>query len=201
MKKKVFIIMTILLSSLFAQESDWQEDSWDTDSISEMEQGNDTFKKMEIKNRSKKEYADKVYKYIENEDYIVKNNNIEIATIQLNDNLRNSNIEVNVMTENLHVEGDQYRGDTIDIKRNNYKHFVQHDESRNLFNDESLEDLSTEDTTLSLVETKDPLYQKVDDEDVSELETIDLRNQNDIKEVNVYIKNTTIRVDNNYENK
>ncbi len=196
MKKRFLTIgASILIStlSLSANDADWQEDSWDNQAQHEMEQSNDVFKEMEIKNRSQKEYKDKVYKYIENEDYIVKNNNIEIATVELSDDLRSSNLEVNVMTENLKVEGDSYRGDTIEIKKNDYKHFVKHDERAIGSNNENA-------TPKTIIEVNDPLYQKVEDEDISQLEVIDLRENPEIKEVNVYIKNTTIRVDNKDEN-
>ena len=204
--KRVYCLITIVALStitLTADESDWVDDSWDNKAISEMEQGNDTFKKIEIKNRSKREYDDKVYKYIENRDYNVKNNSVEIATVQLDNDLRNSDIEINVLTENLKVEGDKYRGDGIDFKRNDYKHFVKHDDLSNSFDKGQKEDENQEhkNIPLTLIEPTDPLYQKVDDEDISELEVIDLRDKYKTREVNVYIKDTRIRVGSNYEDR
>jgi len=198
MRNRIYIMVAIFsLTALLANESDWSDSSsWDTESIKEAEQDNDVFKKMEIKNRSKKKYKDKVYKYIEDRDYNVKNNSIEIATVELNDNIKNSDIEVNVLTENLKVYGDQYKGSGIDIRENPYKHFVNHDESSfNLFKQDNSREPKT------VIEQTDPLYQKVPNSNVSELEVIDLRDKNRVKEVNVYIKDTTIRVGSNYEDK
>ena len=193
--KKILLILSIMIPMvlLLASDSDWSSDDWGESSKEEL--GNDTFKKMEIKNRSKKKYKDKVYKYIEDRDYSVKNNNIEIATVELSDDLRSSDIKVNVLTENLKVEGDRYRGDNINLKRNEYKHFVKHDESSLFLNDND----KNIDKSKTIIEQTDPLYTKVKDDDVSELEIIDLRDKPKTKEVNVYIKNTTIRVGANYE--
>jgi len=194
MKKRFFIISIIAIVSilLYAEESDWQSDSWDSKAQEEMEQSNGVFKEMEIKNRSKKEYDDKVYKYIKDKDYVVKNNNIEIATVELSDDLRSGDVEVNVMTEDLRVQGDSYRGDSLAMRKNDYKHFVKHDERGiSQFDEIGKETLGTPKT---IIETQDPLYQKVADEDISQLEVIDLREKPEVKEVNVYIKNTTIRV-------
>ncbi len=202
MKQHFFIFNVLLLlhgTPLQADDSDWQDDSWDTQAQQEMEQENEIFKEMEIKNRSKKEYQDRVYKYIENEDYVVKNNNIEIATVELSDDLRSQDIEVNVLTENLKVEGDAYRGDSIPLKRNDYKYFVNHDESAIELTTQGDEFIEEEANPKTIIETSDPLYEKVPDEDVSELEVIDLRDKPQTKEVNVYIKNTTIRVDDDYQ--
>ena len=201
MRKIVFFITAILISSnLQADSSDWDSDDWDSKAISEMEKGNDTFKKMEVKNRSKKVYRDKVYKYIEDRDYNVKNNNIEIATVQLNNNLQSSDVKVDVMSEDLKVVGDRYKGDSIDLKRNDYKHFVKHDEVIP-FKDEESQNQDNSKKPVTIIEPIDPLYQKVKDDDISELEVIDLRNKSRVKEVNVYIKNTTIKVGSNYEDK
>jgi hypothetical protein len=201
---RIAILITFLLITdiIHADSSDWQDDSWDNRAIFEMEKENDTFKKMEIKNRSKKKYKDKVYKYIEDRDYSVENNNIEIATVELSDDIRGSDIKVNVLTENLKVEGDRYRGNKIDLKRNEYKHFVKHDDSSSLFlnSDDSEDgDSNIEKKPKTIIEQTDPLYTKVKDDDVSELEVIDLRDKPKTKEVNVYIKNTTIRVGASYE--
>ncbi len=186
--------------TLQADSSDWQSDDWDNKAISEMEKGNDTFKKMEVKNRSKRVYKDKIYKYIEDRDFNVKNNNIEIATVKLSNNLQSSDVKVNVMSEDLKVVGDKYKGDSLDLKRNDYKHFVKHDENTP-FKNENSENQDSSKKPIAIIESTDPLYQKVKDDDISELEVIDLRNKNRVKEVNVYIKNTTIRVGSNYEDK
>ena len=203
MRKIVFFITIILISSnLQADNSDWESDDWDSKAISEMEKGNDTFKKMEVKNRSKRVYRDKVYKYIEDRDYNVKNNNIEIATVQLSNNLQSSDVKVDVMSEDLKVVGDRYKGDSMDLKRNDYKHFVKHDEVIS-FKDKG-EEIKNEDSPkkpVTIIEEIDPLYQKVKDDTISELEIIDLRDKSRVKEVNVYIKNTTIRVGSNYADK
>jgi len=199
--KWLYIVVLFLLSInlLLADEKDWIDNSWDNSAIDEMEHENDVFKKMEIKNRSKKEYNDKVYKYIENRDYNVESNNIEIATVEVDDSLKSSDIVVNVLTEDLRVYGDKYKGSSIDIKKNPYKYFVNHDEaSFELFSVKNNGE-DNEDKPKTVVKQIDPLYQKVPDEDVAELEVIDLRGKDRVKEVNVYIKNTTIRVGSNYE--
>ncbi|SFV58641.1 hypothetical protein MNB_SV-12-1911 [hydrothermal vent metagenome] len=166
---------------LFADGGDWGEDR---ESINK----NNAFEEVKIKNRSKKEYDDKVYKYITG-NYKVENNDIELATIHLDDNIRNNDIEVNVISKDLKVEGDSYR-DSIDIKRNQYKNFVQ--------NDESSVDIVEENnqfSELGNVQSSDSRYNKVPNEDVSELETIDLRGNHKIKEVNVLIEDVNVRVD------
>jgi len=200
MKKRFLMISIIAIATmvLHSENSDWQDDSWDSQALLEMEKSNVIFKEMEIKNRSKKEYTDKVYKYIENKDYVVENNNIEIATVELSDDLRSSDVEVNVMTENLKVQGDAYRGDSIAIRKNDYKHFVKHDE-RGISQYNEIENKRVS-SPKTIIETQDPLYQKVEDEDISELEVIDLREKPEIREVNVYIKDTTIRVGEDDEN-
>jgi len=175
---------------LFADSGDWGEDRETIDKNSafkKTESKNTTFEEVKIKNRSKKNYNDKVYKYITG-DYKVENNDIELATIHLDDNIRNSDIKVNIISKDLKVEGDSYR-DSIDIKRNQYKHFVQ--------NDESSADILEENNQFSElgdVQSSDSRYQKVPDADVSELETIDLRGNHKIKEVNVLIEDVNIRV-------
>jgi hypothetical protein len=197
MRNRAYFIIFIFFITLLADESDWIDNSWDSETIKEMEEPNDVFKKMEIKNRSKKEYRDKIYKYIEDRDYSVKNSNIEIATVQLSDDIKSSEVEVNVLTENLKVYGNEYKSSSIDIKDNPYRYFVNHDEtSLNLFENE--EDKTQPKT---LIEQTDPLYRKVPKSDVSELEVIDLRDNDEVKEINIYIKDTTIRVGGNYEDK
>ena len=184
MKLGLWIIGMMVISgvTLLAESSDWGEER-------EIIEDNNAFEKAKIKNRSKREYDDKVYKYITG-DYKVKNNDIELATVHLDDNLKNSDIKINIISKDLRVEGDSYR-DSIDIKRNRYKNFVQ--------NDESGVDFSEEDNAFSElgnnIQSEDSRYHKVPDEDVSELETIDLRGKDDTKEVNVFIENVNIMVD------
>ena len=184
--KKVLVIGTIIFLSVTVIAS---EDNWNEDNIEE--QSNSTFEKMKIKNRSKKEYDDKIYKYIKG-DYTVENNTIELATIELDDRVRNQDIEINVHVEDLEVIGDEYQ-DSIGIKRNRYKNFVQHDERRESFFEEENE-MDTN-ALESQVRVNDRRREKIVDEDISELENIDLRGNRKIKEVNVFIEDTRIRVD------
>ena len=191
--KKIFLSLTIiLLTTLMAEESDWTDDkSWTSSEQTKEEIDNQTFEKTKIQNRSKKTYDDKVYKYITG-DYNVQNNDIELATIHLDDKLINDNIEVNVLVDDLTVEGDSYK-DSLDIKRNKYKNFVNNDERENLFfndrEEERIGDIRTE------IESHDSRYNEVQDEDTSQIEVIDLRDTNDIKEVNVLIERVDILVD------
>jgi len=191
MKRAISLLsITVIPLILLANDSDWSDDSWQNESKEEIT--NSTFDKVKIKNRSKKEYDDKVYKYITG-DYKVKNNTVELANIELDNKLQNNDIEVNIHVENLKVEGDSYK-DSIDIKRNQYKNFVKHDE----ISTSSLEDDNSEldiDEINTVVKKEDIQYEKVPDEDVSELETIDLKNKHDIKEVNVFIEDVNIIVD------
>ena len=189
--KKILIAGT-LLSIFLSAQSDWDSEE------SGFESENNTFEKMKIKNRSKKEYDDKIYKYIKG-DYKVKNNTIELANIELDDKSRNQDIEINVHVEDLEIVGDEYK-DSISLKRNKYKNFVQHDErsassfeednTNNFYNNEM-----EENALQSQVRVHDRQREKVIDKDISELETIDLRGNRDIKEVNVFIEDTRIRVD------
>jgi len=182
--KKIFIVGIVLSVFVSAQNSDFEHDDG-------IESGNSTFEKMKIKNRSKKEYDDKIYKYIKG-DYTVENNTIELATIELDDRVRNQDIEINVHVEDLEVIGDEYQ-DSIGIKRNRYKNFVQHDERGEAFFEEENEmDINALE---SQVRVNDRRREKIVDEDISELETIDLRGKRKIKEVNVFIEETRIRVD------
>ncbi len=72
MRYGLHLIIVIFSAMLLAEDSlEWVDDSWDREAIIEMDRDNETFKKMEIKNRSKREYKDRIYKYIENRDYIV----------------------------------------------------------------------------------------------------------------------------------
>ena len=192
MRKVSFVItvITIPIVMLWANDSDWASDSWGEET--QKETGNTTFEKMKIKNRSKKEYDDKVYKYITG-DYTAENNNIELGTVHLDDSLKNSDVEINVMVEDLKVEGDSYK-DSIDIKRNKYKNFVQNDEKGvDFFQEEEKE--FNKNGVETLVETDSSRYNKVPNEDVTELETIDLRDRDNIKEVNVFMEDVKIIVD------
>jgi len=195
--RKIYIIGMIIVSSitlLQADSSDWQDDSSWGDSEKKEDLENTTFKQMEIKNRSKKKYKDKVYKYIKG-NYEVENNNIELATIELNDKLQNSNIEINVLADDVKVEGNRYK-DSIELKHNKYKHFVNHDEATIGFEDEDKKDNKNKEEVATTVIDTDPLYNKVKEDDISELEVIDLRNKQNIKEVNVYIDKANIHVKN-----
>ena len=185
----VITIMIVPMVMVWADGSDWESDSWGDESDTKM--ANITFEKMKIKNRSKKEYDDKVYKYITG-DYKAENNNIELATIHLNDKIKNDNIEINVMVEDLKVEGDSYK-DSIDIKRNRYKNFVKNDEKGITFFEE--EKNFNREEVKNIVSVEDSRYSKVLDRDVTELETIDLRDKDDIKEVSVFIEDVNILVD------
>jgi len=191
--KTILLTSSIIFLSvvLVANEDNWNEDNLE-------EQSNSTFEKMKIKNRAKKEYKDKIYKYIKG-DYKVKNNTIELANIELDDKSRNQDIEINVQVENLEVIGDEYK-DSISIKRNKYKNFVQHDEktTSSFEEDESFDKNENEiesNALQSQVRVHDRQQEKVIDKDISELETIDLRGNRDIKEVNIFIEDTQIRVD------
>ena len=191
MKKISFALslITIPIIILWANDSDWASDSWGEEQSQE-EIGNSKFEEVKIKNRSKKEYDDKVYKYITG-DYKVKNNEIELATVKLNDDLKSDDIEVNVHVDGLKVEGDEYR-DSIDIKRNRYKNFVNNDESGvSFFEEENNDDKDIQ----TAVTNENSRYSKVKDEDVSEIEVIDLRENGDIKEVNVFMENVRVIVD------
>ncbi len=201
MKKITFAIslITIPIIILCANESDWSDnDSWGEEEQSQTqaqeEIDNTTFEKVKIKNRSKKEYDDKVYKYITGE-YKVKNNEIELATVKLNDNLKSKDIEVNVLVDGLKVEGDEYK-DSIDIKRNQYKNFVNNDENDVSFfeEDDSNEANSNDKNIKTAVTNENPRYSEVKDKDVSQIEVMDLRKNNDLKEVNVFMENVKVRV-------
>jgi len=194
--RKIYIIAMIIVSSIIllqADSSDWQDDSSWGDNLKKEDLENTTFKQMEIKNRSRREYKDKVYKYIKG-NYEVKNNNIELATIELNDKLQNSDVEINVLADDVKVEGNRYKN-SIKLKHNEYKHFVNHDEATIEFEDKDKKDNNKEEVATTVIDT-DPLYNKVVEDDISQLEVIDLRNKQDIKEVNVYIDRANIHVKN-----
>ena len=190
--KKILLLSVMLLSiNLMASESDFDHEE------ESFESQNSTFEKMKIKNRSKKEYDDKVYKYIKG-DYKAENNTIELATIELDDNLKNNDIEVNVYVEDLEIEGDEYK-DSLDIKRNKYENFVKRDERGDAFFEREEQEFADEELETNSLQTDVRRYdkrgKKVVDEDISEIETIDLRGDRDIKEVNVFIEDTRIIVD------
>ncbi len=205
MKLALWIIAMMIISgvTLLADSGDWGDER-------ETVEKNDAFEKAKIKNRSKKEYKDKVYKYITG-DYKVENNDIELATVHLDDKLKNSDVKINIISKDLKVEGNSYR-DSIDIKKNRYKNFVQNDErgigffeeddAFNELGDNTLSENSHYSRALdknsfelgSAIESESSRYNKVPDEDVSELETVDLRGKNDIKEVNIFMENVNIMV-------
>ena len=190
MKKILLLSSVILFTNLLSAQSDFDnaEDSFESQ--------NSTFEKMKIKNRSKKEYDDKIYKYIKG-DYKVENNTIELANIELDDNIRNRDIEINVHVEDLQIEGDEYK-DSVEIKRNKYQNFVKRDEREASFFEEEERAFAEDGMDTNSLQTNVRVYdkrrKKVVDEDISELETIDLRGDRDIKEVNVFIEDTRILV-------
>jgi hypothetical protein len=184
------IIVPIVI--LWADNNDWSNDSWGDENKQDI--SNSNFEKMKIKNRSKREYDDKVYKYITG-DYKAENNNIELATIHLDDKIQNSDIDVNVLVEDLKVEGDSFK-DSIDIKQNKYKNFVKNDEKGVVFFEEEEKSFNKDrEEVKSIITSEDPRYSKVPDEDISELEMIDLRDKEHLKEVNVFIEDVNILVD------
>jgi len=192
MMKKILLTLGIVIIPLIlsASDSDWSSNDWGESSKEEL--GNSTFEKMKIKNRSKKEYDDKVYKYITG-DYKAENNNIELGTIHLDEKLKNNDIEINVMVEDLKVEGDSYK-DSIDIKRNRYKNFVNNDEKGVEFFQEEEKEFNKGGVD-TIVSADTSRYNKVPDEDITELETIDLRGRDDVKEVSVFMEDVNIMVD------
>ena len=183
-----FLISVMVVPTVMLWAGDWDESDWGKETSNN---DNSAFEKSKIKNRSKKDYDDKVYKYITG-DYKVENNDIELANIYLDDSSKNDDIEINIITENLKVEGDSYR-DSIDIKRNRYKNFVQNDERGVEFFEE---DEDREHSELgNSIQSQDSRYNKVPDEDVSELETVDIRGRDNIREVNVFMEDVNIIVD------
>ncbi len=190
MKKIILLSSIVLVSNLLFAQSDFENEE------ESFESENSTFEKMKIKNRSKKEYDDKVYKYIKG-DYRVENNTIEFANIELDDNIRNQNIDINVYVEDLEVEGDEYQ-DSLDIKQNRYEYFVKHDERDESFFEEEEQKPEDEQLEANSIQTNVRRYnrqrEKVVNEDVSEVETIDLRGEKKIKEVNLFVEDTKIIV-------
>ena len=181
----LFVTMVIVLTLIVnADDSDWKSDSWGTNS-SKQESKNDIFEKVKIKNRSKKEYDDKIYKYITG-NYRAEHNRIELSTIHLDDSLQNNDIEINVHIEDLEVEGNTFK-DSLDIKQNHYKNFVHNDETnQNSFKNSSF------DTPLHLENSR---YNEIKKEDTSTIEEINISNDEKIKEINVFIEDTNIIVD------
>lgn len=197
MMKKIFLLLNVvLITTLIPADSDWtDEKSWNDGEQKKEESGNKTFERTKIKNRSKQVYEDKVYKYITG-DYQVSNNEIELATVHLKDNIKSDDVSVNVIVDNLNVEGDRNK-DSLPIKRNEYKHFVNNDERPNLFpessNEQEINELSSTELRTE-IQSHDSRYEKVEEPDISEIEVIDLRNNDRVKEVNVLIENTDILV-------
>jgi len=194
--RKIYIIGIIIsfVTLLQSDNSDWQDNSSWSDNKEKEDLRNSIFKQMEIKNRSKKKYKDKIYKYIKG-NYEVENNNIQLANIELDDNLQNKDIKINVLSDDIKVEGNRFK-DSIELKHNKYKHFVNHDESIIGFNDNQNNKQDSSSEVSSTIIDTDPLYNQVKEDDISEVEVINLRNKHNIKEVNVYIDKAYIHVKN-----
>lgn len=202
---KPTIMLLLLFHLLHANDLDWDAaNSWDERSDVVEEETNILFEKAKIENRSKRTYSDKVYKYITG-DYEVENNTIELSTVRLSDRLENEDIDVNIYTENLDIEGNEYK-DGMDLRRNRYKNFVNNDEiSRFEFNEfdqgEFNRDFdhepiaSFEQEFIGEARFENSRYTKVIDEDISEIEELDLREADDLREVNVLIEDVNIFVD------
>ena len=195
--KKILLLLTIVfLTTLISADSDWtDEQSWNDEKTENEESENIAFERTKIKNRSKQVYEDKVYKYITG-DYQVSNNEIELATVHLKDNIKSDDVDINVIVDHLNVEGDRKK-DPLPLKRNEYRHFVNNDERPNLFpensNEQERDELSPTDLRTE-IQSHDSRYKKVEEPDISEIEVIDLRNNDRVKEVNVLIENTDILV-------
>jgi hypothetical protein len=202
---KWIVVLLLLFSLVYANEPDWDSaNSWDERSDILEEETNILFEKAKIENRSKRMYRDKVYKYITG-DYEVENNTIELSTVRLSDRLENEDIDVNVYTDNLDIEGNEYK-DGMDLRRNRYKNFVHNDDaSRFEFNEfdegELNQDFDNEpiasfgEEFLGEPSFENSRYTKVIDEDISEIEELDLREADDLREVNVLIEDVNIFVD------
>lgn len=210
---KFFLIIMCVLNVVSAEGSDWDDkSSWATHDIPlEDNEINTLYEKTKIQNRANEVYTDRIYKYITGDHY-VENNNIELATIQLNDNLQDQDVEINMYVDNLDVEGNSYK-DGIDLRKNRYKNYVNHDENHpNLDNDFLQEgdvhdyqalssDYGDKDSQIdqnanlsSPIRYEDALFTRVEDRDVSVIETLDLRDLNAIKEVNVLVEDVNIIV-------
>ncbi|MBD3794289.1 MAG: hypothetical protein IE889_09110 [Campylobacterales bacterium] len=201
---RLFIILILTLMSLSADEADWRdEQSWGN-AISE-EEMNTAFEKAKIENRANRVYDDKIYRYITG-DYTVQNNQIELGAIILDDQLYNEDIEINLYTEDLQVEGNSYK-DGLDIRRNQYRNYVAHDNRyvesvedepfADELDNETYGSDSDEEELLSMtpVYLEEPGYSRVEEEDITEIGKIDLRGRRDIKEVNVLVEDVDILVD------
>jgi len=194
MKKiDIFLIIMIAITVISpANDSDWENDSWSGLDSLENESQNNIFEKMKIKNRSKKEYDDKIYKYITG-DYHASNNRIRLSTIHLNDALINDDIEVNVHIEDLEIEGNSYK-DPIDIKHNPYKNFVKNNQDINFF--ENVDSLNNQNGDFdTLLEVESSRYDELIDTDTTEIESINIKDKEKIKEINIFIEDTNIIVD------
>jgi hypothetical protein len=210
---KFFLIVICLIKVLLADGSDWDDkSSWATNEVPlEDNEINTLYEKTKIQNRANEVYTDRVYKYITG-DYYVENNNIELATIQLNDNLQDQDIEINMYVDNLDVEGNSYK-DGIDLRKNRYKYYVNRDENHpnldNGFSQEGNTDdyqaLSSdyggkdskidENVNLSApIRYEDAQFRQVEDSDISVIETLDFRDLNGLKEVNVLVEDVNIIV-------
>ncbi len=62
-----------------------------------MDRDNETFKRWKSRIVLSESIQDRIYKYIENRDYIVKNSDIEIATVELDSKLKSRDIKVNTL--------------------------------------------------------------------------------------------------------
>jgi len=194
--RKIYIIGIIIsfVTLLESDSSDWQDNSSWSNNKEKEDLGNSIFKQIEIKNRSKKKYKDKIYKYIKG-NYEVENNNIQLANIELDDNLQNKDIKINILSDDIKVEGNRFK-DSIKLKHNKYKHFVNHDESIIGFNDDKDNKQDSSSQVSSTIIDTDPLYTQIKEDDISEIEVINLRNKHNIKEVNVYMERVNIHVKN-----
>jgi len=176
----IFITLTV---AIYADDSDWESDSWGVVDVLDNESKSDIFEKMKIKNRSKKEYDNKIYKYITG-DYHASNNRIRLSTVHLDDSLINDDIEINVHIEDLNIEGNDFR-DSIDIKHNPYKNFVKNNQNGDFF----------EDSQGIITNLKTSEYDEVIDTDTTEIEEIHIEEKKKIKEINIFIEDTSIIVD------
>jgi hypothetical protein len=192
--EKIYFLLSIIVAltiAIHASDADWQSDSWGVESLSN-ESNNDIFEKIKIKSRSKKEYDDKIYKYITG-DYHASNNRIQLSTVHLNDSLMNDDVELNVHIEDLEIEGNDFR-DSIDIKHNPYKNFVQNNQNVNFFED--TQQLNSSQSDLEITQqVASTEYDEVIDTDTSKIEEINIEDKKKIKEINIFIEDTNIIVD------
>jgi hypothetical protein len=210
---KFFLIIICVLTGILAEGSDWDDkSSWATDDVSlEDNEINTLYEKTKIQNRANEVYTDRIYKYITG-DYYVENNNIELGTIKLNDNFQDQDIEINMYVDNLDVEGNSYK-DGIDLRKNRYKYYVNRDENHpNIENDFFQEGKGNDYQALSSdygdkdsqidknanlsapIRYEDAQFREVENRDISIIETLDLRDLNALKEVNVLVEDVNIIV-------